>query len=202
MFSGYLLIAHEPMRVNQKKIRGRGGRKKEQARVLQRTARAVVRHETRLRQEIIDNTKTVSALQQKFQEICVADHDPSIVTSLANFIRKEVALTNSNIYAYNHNKEKYIESINLYEKIWREELDIKTNKFAFFGPRFEIIYKSEKEFAQWYFNYVVSVEHQIKEVPRQYEQITWWSYPPPENLYSPISLEDEKKRQGQISKVI
>ncbi len=189
--------AREPMRVNQKKIRGRGGRKKEEARLLKRTAEAVVSHEERLKQEIIKNINHISALQQRFEEIYVAQDDPILLTSLSRFIRKEIALVNSNIYAYNHNEEKYFEFLKMYEKLRKEELDVKTNKFAFFGPKFEIIYKTEKEFAEWYLKHMEAVNHNLHEVPKQYEKLKWWSYPPPDNLYSPISHKISVKRPVQ-----
>ena len=174
------------MRVNPKKIRGRGGRKKEEARVVKRTAQAVVDHEQSLRQKIIQNISVVSSLRQRFEEIYVAKDDPILLTSLSRFIRKEIALTNSYIYAYNHNKQKYFEFLNLYDQLRKEELHVKTNQFAFFGPKFEIIYKTEHEFAEWYLEYMETVNHQLHEVPKQYERLKWWSYPPPDDLHKPI----------------
>ena len=91
----------------------------------------MVSHEEGLKQEIIKNIKHISALQQRFEEIYVAQDDPILLTSLSRFIRKEIALVNSNIYAYNHNEEKYFEFLKMYEKLRKEELDVKTYFFSY-----------------------------------------------------------------------
>ena len=175
------------MRPNPKKIRGHGRRGKGQRRGFRRSISAMLDHEQKLKKEITKNMANLDILENKLHEFYILGNDPVLVNALEKFIDKEVALHNSNIHAYNKNEEKYKESLETFEKLWKMELQmVSSHRFVIFNSDGSFANKTEEEFAKWYTRNQENVRYCLSSCPAEYTRTDWWNYPPPDKFYAPI----------------